>query len=308
MRLFLIQVIAFFSLQLLIATAALSLYDVDTGAYIAAAQDKQAHLAAIESPKIILLGGSSTAFGFDSAAISKAFDMPVANMGIQASLGLDYMLQEAEPSVGKGDIVILSLEYPLYASRSEAALTIYQLLEQNPAEIENFTIDAHLAKSLLDNAHLYVRHVLRSVVHEYVPWRQRDGGLRRDWHIEFGDVVKHRELPQRPFVVSHPAYYAVDGEVIERLREFAELCRSRGANLFIFHPAVAKDEAKPEANPYQAAFEEVEKSTDIAQLNQPKEMLYERKMFFDSAYHVNAAGLAKRTDLLIERLKQSLAH
>jgi len=227
-------------------------------------------------------------------------------MGIQASLGLDYILREAVDSIGKGDVVIASIEYPLYCTRAESALTIFQLWEQQPDELKRFTYDAHMAKTLLDEAHLYVRHVLRGFVAELIPARRPQGGLRRDWHNEFGDVVKHRQLPPRHFRPEKPGYYVVDSHAVERLKELDETCRRRGARLFVFHPAVARYDAAADANAFQPIYDAIERSTGIVQLNEPKEMMYDRNLFFDSSYHVNAEGLERRTSLLINRLKERL--
>lgn len=306
MKPFVSQLIAFWALQAAIGAAIFASYDIDRGAYIAAAQDKQARLESLGSPKVVLLGGSSTAFGFDSKKIQEALGMPVVNMGIQASLGVNYLLDESVDSIGKGDLVVVSLEYPLYYSRGEAALTIYQLLEQRPSDFSKFTYDYPMVKTLLDGGHLYVRHVLRSVVADLFPARRSEVGLRRDWHDETGDVVKHRQLPPRPFSPERPGYFVIDEQVIERLAALSELCDQRGARLFVFHPAVALAEESVDQAIYQPIYDSIKESTNVVQLNEPKEMAYDRKLFFDSSYHVNAEGLEKRTSLLIQRLKAAL--
>jgi hypothetical protein len=306
MRQFLKQLAAFWGLQLALGAAILAAYQVDRGAYMAANQDKQGRLAALGSPKIILVGGSSTAFGFDSRQIQDAFGKPVVNMGIQASLGLDYILREPVASIGKGDIVVASIEYELYAARAESALTIYQLLEQQPSEFKRFTYDPHLLKILLDEGHLYVRHVLRGVVAQFMPSRRDAGALRRSWHNKFGDVIEHRHLPPRPFIPSKPGYYVVDPGALQAITELAEICQERGARMFIFHPAVARYSDAADVNAYQPIYEAVKASTKVVQLNEPNEMMYDRSLFFDSSYHVNTEGIDKRTSLLISRLKEHL--
>jgi hypothetical protein len=183
---------------------------------------------------------------------------------------------------------------------------MFQLLEQRAGDFAKFTYDFQTVKTLLDGGHLYLRHVLRSVVAQLIPARRPEGGLRRDWHDEMGDVVRHRDLPARPFIPERPGYYEVDAKAIQRLADLAELCRQRGARLMIFHPAVARADDSVDSEAYQPIYDALERSTDIAQLNQPMEMMYERNLFFDSSYHLNAEGIEKRTAMLIERLKDAI--
>ena len=55
--------------------------------YNAALHDKIDRIEMIEEPKIVLIGNSNVAFGFDSEMIEEAFGMPVVNMGLHGALG-----------------------------------------------------------------------------------------------------------------------------------------------------------------------------------------------------------------------------
>ena len=64
-----------------------------------------------EGKRLILVGGSSVAFGIDSALLQQHFpDYQVVNFGMYAALGTTVMLELSEPYIREGDIVILMPE------------------------------------------------------------------------------------------------------------------------------------------------------------------------------------------------------
>ena len=72
--------------------------------------DKYHALYSAEGEKIVLIGGSSVAFGYDSEMLAKLFDRPVINFGLYAELGTKLMLDLAEDAIREGDIVLVAPE------------------------------------------------------------------------------------------------------------------------------------------------------------------------------------------------------
>ena len=72
--------------------------------------DKYDALYRAQGEKIVLIGGSSVAFGYDSETLSTLFDRPVINFGLYAALGTKLMLDLSEDAIGEGDIVLLAPE------------------------------------------------------------------------------------------------------------------------------------------------------------------------------------------------------
>ena len=61
-------------------------------------------LTSVEEPKVVVVGGSSVAFGLDSAALEEAVGRPVVNYGLYATLGTKYMIDTSKAGIGEGDI------------------------------------------------------------------------------------------------------------------------------------------------------------------------------------------------------------
>jgi hypothetical protein len=66
------------------------------------------------SPKLLLVGGSSTLFGLNAKEIQAQTGVRTINLGTHAGMGPDYLLYHARQVAKPGDTVLLVLEYELY--------------------------------------------------------------------------------------------------------------------------------------------------------------------------------------------------
>ena len=94
----------------MILPTAMALPDQYEETFYGALDDKFDRLVSIEEEKIVVIGGSSVAFGLDSAMMEKYTGMPVINFGLYAALGTKLMLDLSLPEIGEGDIVVLAPE------------------------------------------------------------------------------------------------------------------------------------------------------------------------------------------------------
>ena len=81
-----------------------------TDTFVGELNEKVERLNSIDEPKIVVVGGSSVAFGLDSALLEKYTGMPVVNFGLYAALGTKVMLDLSRGGIKEGDIVILAPE------------------------------------------------------------------------------------------------------------------------------------------------------------------------------------------------------
>jgi len=71
---------------------------------------KEAAARRTAGPRIILIGGSATHFGFSATELTKATGVPAVNLGVYAGVGVHYILARARRTLRSGDIAIVSLE------------------------------------------------------------------------------------------------------------------------------------------------------------------------------------------------------
>jgi len=67
----------------------------------------------IDGPRIFLIGGSGTHYGYSGADITRLTGLQTINFGIHAGLGMPYLLYRAKKVLRSGDFAVLIIEVPL---------------------------------------------------------------------------------------------------------------------------------------------------------------------------------------------------
>lgn len=280
--------------------------------FLAASIDKQNLLQREASPRIVFVGGSNLAFGIDSEDVRRRLGYRPVNMGLHANLGLEFMVNEAESGLRRGDVVVLSPEYELfgavYAGNGEI---LYTALEQHPGNIRFFSW--HDVRPLLDDG-----YVLASRIVEYdamclagakVPYDIHDPNnpYRRNGFDQHGDLIAHLSLPPKTLEalpVSLGINHAGLDRAIADINSFRDFCEERGVKIFYSYPLVSQPyfaQNKEAINHLAAALS---RELRVPILNTPEELWLPLDNFFDTHYHPNRTGREKRTALLIERLTE----
>lgn len=186
---FLLKFAAFALIQCGIALAFFTLEPPNE--YLSAIHDKEARLKATAgSPRLLLVGGSNVAFGFDSPALETEFPgYQVVNLGLMAGIGLDSMLAQAARCAQPGDVIVVAPEYDHLAAPFIGHPAI-DLIRVRPSAA--FDLSWGDWKLLGDSGLGYMNHVSGRV----------RNGLRRGTPVcyrrsafnEHGDVVAHEHL------------------------------------------------------------------------------------------------------------------
>jgi hypothetical protein len=78
--------------------------------FVGVLDEKVERLKSIEGEKLVVVGGSSVAFGLDSGLLEEYIGRPVVNFGLYAALGTKVMLDLSRAGISKGDVVIIAPE------------------------------------------------------------------------------------------------------------------------------------------------------------------------------------------------------
>lgn len=70
--------------------------------------------------RILIVAGSNALFGINSQKIELFWHRPTINLGVNAGLGLPYILYLAKKTAKPGDIILMPMEYALYLDSGEA--------------------------------------------------------------------------------------------------------------------------------------------------------------------------------------------
>jgi len=269
--------------------------------YDAALIDKVERVESIEEPKIVLLGNSNVAFGFDSALIEEKIGMPVVNMGLHAGAGNVFHEDMAKFNVCEGDIYVLchssfadSDNIPdtmAYWSSLENHYHLWRLIRGRdiPAAAKGFPV--YLKKSLALYASGTGNQEIAGVVHN------------RSSFNEYGDIGLYREgsLDNFTDTVAPPP---INDIMVSRINELNAWLTERGATLLVAGYPVGNGSLTVAPEEFMAFQEELERRLDCTVISNYVDYMFDYTYFWDSNLHLNTEGAKIRTEQLIADIRR----
>ena len=314
------QVRAFFSSLfqvVLLTTAMIALVFLvikpDPDHYFAGSRVQLELLTTIPSPRVILVGGSNVSFGIDAELMQRTLGIPVINDGLHAGLGV-APLRELLDYLRPGDIVIISLEYQLFANREVMDGDLAFLsdwIEYSPRRIQFLSRPWKQAPALY--ATMLQRKVNREV-NTYMFGGSLDEvrnvfiGTSYDKNGDFIGHLQQASTPRRKISFEPYPVSTVQEEIFIFLEQFHEIALGKGAEVYFEAPASRKSNCDTTGEGSLANFfKTFEERSSIPILTPLEEVCLPDKYFFDTAYHLNAEGRQLRTQRLIENWIQLTA-
>ncbi|MCA9793287.1 MAG: hypothetical protein KC910_15865 [Candidatus Eremiobacteraeota bacterium] len=306
------EVVLFLLLQLPLAGWVAYQYTPNEFAYFASVLDKTARLESLPSPKVVLVGGSNVAYGFDSELLEQRLGRPVVNMGIHAPFGLDYMLAEVESSLQPGDLVIVCPEYEVLASDLKPESLVW-ILELRPGNLAY--VPLRQWPGLLDGGLPYLGSVLRGFRRSPDERRLRAQSMpvvARSAFDAWGDVAQHRNWTP-PDPAAHLARIR-SGLLFEEgydthrlqaavatLKAFDQRYRARQAKMVLSLPPIPR--FLYQRHPDQiATVESALRSTGIPVITTAEEMTFPADQFYDTIYHLRGPAIEARSQKVVRGL------
>lgn len=326
MRRFVFQLLAFLLLQAALLAAVFSQHDVSRETnFLAATVEKHRRLRAVPPPRVLLVGGSSVALGFESDRMERELGRAVVNLGLAAGLGVEFMIAEMEPALKKGDIVVLSLEYDHFArgpmdGRSSGLgfdpTVLQQVLVFRPKGV--FALEpTHVRKMILDRGLAILGEISRrslaakiEIASATLDKAQSERGAFNAW----GDFVGHRGMPPRaaPETVDTGRMIAdvrgfPSATLLKTIGRFVKRCERQAIDVvFTFAPKPAGVMRRDGELALRLA-DALRQIPGLVQLDQPQDQTYPPEQFFDTANHLTAEGAEARTTQVIGSLRRFIA-
>lgn len=267
--------------------------------YNGALIDKVERLKSIEEPKIVLLGNSNVAFGFQSELIEKEFGMPVVNMGVHGGLGNMFHEEMARLNVTKGDIYVLC-----HTSYDDPSVIVDPVLAWTTVE-NNFELYEIFRKEdiwpMIKAYPIYLKKCLERYSQDYEmpPW---DTVYSRKAFNQYGDVGERTEsVFKTNSAIEVPK---ISKENIDRINDLAKWVEERGATLVVSAYPIAMGDKSPKAEEYIQFQRELEKVLECNLISDYTDYMYEYDCFLDTQHHLLSEPAADRTRQLICDLKE----
>lgn len=305
----LVIIIAPFASVIMYATLSAPVYDKT---YNAALLDKLNRLKSVEGRKIVVIGGSSVAFGLDSELMEEYMGLPVVNFGLYASLGSRLMLDLAEEHINEGDIVIFAPEM------DKQALSLYfsvsntlQAADGDFGILRN--VDSEHYSSLLGGIWDFARGKLKA---------RREGielgtlGIyRRDSFNAYCDISVSR--PQNVMngyfdtnnlpMLDKSCYGEELKEFVEYLREYKSRL-PKDAKMYLSFCPINKLSISDTLSTIDLADfgEYISEALGLVSISYLDDYVFDAGYFYDTNFHLNDAGAKLRTIRLARDLRLEL--
>lgn len=269
---------------------------------------KTDRLNSVEGKKIVIIGGSSVAFGVRSDLMEQELGINVVNFGLYANLGTKYMLDVAKDSINEGDIVIIAPE-----QNSQSLSTYYN------GEAVWYSADGNfglLNKVPWSDKDELFNSFLKFVSGKFGYWQSGkkpcpDGVYNVNSFNEYGDIEYERKynIMTDGYDAGTPISFNTDiisKDFISYLNEYNKDLTKKGASVyFAFSPMNSRavsDNSETILN-YTKMLEE---NLQCELLGNPETRIMDYEWFYDSNFHLNDSGSIVYTKLLVQDIKAVL--
>ncbi len=269
-----------------------------------------------EYNRIILVGGSNVAFGFNSEMLSDSLSCPVVNMGLHAGLGMKFILDNTSQYLHAGDILVVSPEYEQFfvgLPWGDYALTnlfyihptkYYSLLnwQQWNTIVENTPMLAQ-QRALLQKQN--IRNYLKSILYtNYQPSQYRSVYHYTSFN-GYGDVTKHWEWEKtyNPKEATKQIKLSTPEEAfVEYLFAKLDYLESQGIQV-IMYPSIGSESWYTTSWMNVAYVDSLLEENNYPYVCEPMELIYPDSLFYDTPQHLHKEGTDKRTLHLLDILQ-----
>ena len=282
--------------------------------------DKYERLRSIKDPKLVLVGGSSVAFGYDSRTLEEKTGYPTVNFGLYADLGTKLMMELAESEIRQGDVILLAPEL------DEQTLSLFF---NGLSTLKATDGDHRMLLSLDKSDREKVWGALWGFMGEKMGY-VRDGAPDPDGVYNAGNFnergdIDPAEFPRTENIMAGlydknktvtPVKEIYDTAFIDYVNDFTAKAKKKGATVYYtFCPvnrlSVVTDSAPegtedPLAYLSDALVAWLSEGLACEVLGSPKDMTMDEMYFYDSNVHLNDLGVPVHTARVADLLCQAL--
>ncbi len=269
---------------------------------------KEAYAKKIKENKVVIVSGSNSLFGFDSKKLQKSWGLPVVNGAVHAGLGLPYILYKSKSMLNEGDIVLLPLEYSFYQAEGKpsAVYSDYILSRDTPYFNRLSYVDRMIVMSSLG-----VKRLFQGIMYDFNGELMKTEGVYGVQNVNVhGDQINiesskmtkgefaalnglHADLITNPYISQ---------EFINHTNSYFEWAKEHGVCIIVMPPnhMFFKEYEGEMYTKFLSNIKGYYASRDIAFLGSPTAYMYDKEYYFNTSYHLNASGVQKRTNQVID--------
>ncbi|HCO67792.1 MAG TPA: hypothetical protein DIT04_08585 [Dysgonomonas sp.] len=265
---------------------------------------KQKLLQDTPAPRIIFIGGSNLTFGINSRMIKDSLGLNPINTGIQANVGLEYMLDSSIDNIRKSDIVVVVPEYSqLHGSLAygEDPL-LHAIMSGNRNDL--LKLSYHQWAAILPYIPKYAFSKLS--VYEYLDNPNKETVYRADAFNEYGDILERWPGDFKtvsPYTVREEKFNTY---ILKKLIYFRRQVEEKGASLYIGFPAYQKKSFDIIEDIIREEYDSL-RNNNFTLIGKPVDYIVDDSLLYDTPYHLTTDGVEWRTGLFLRQFSEYLS-
>lgn len=260
--------------------------------------------------RLILVGGSSVAFGVDADLLERTlarygYEYTVCPFGLYAAVGVSAMLELSQSQLREGDVVVLAIEPAGEALSGYFGASAFWKCTEEAPELLAAVGPAHRA-ALAGNYAGYLQE--RTAICSSGQFPQGEGAYAKSSFDENGNMIFYRagNVMALGWDTGAPvdlAAVSVSPDLARQVSRYCRTARERGAQVYLSFGPVNRSalEGDPEEGA-AAYFRACLDAFGCQAISDPNRYILDIGWFYDSNFHLNSAGAALRTCLLAEDL------
>ncbi|WP_036930175.1 hypothetical protein [Prevotella sp. 10(H)] len=257
------------------------------------------------SPRFIMIGGSNIGMGINSQMIKDSLQMNPINTGINAIIGLKFMLDRNQRYIKAGDVVVVIPEYSQFmgdfAYGNEDLLRM--IFDVSLSDIK--LLDSRQWDRIIDDIPNYIRTKLRISSYKYPPGSISPIYSNKAYN-QYGDAAAHwyEDVEKEREIILHPFDQEINLQIVDYILEFAKIVEAKGAKVYVSYPGLNESSYNVE---WTTKLDSIFRSKKLKVLGTPEEFIFPDSLIYDYPYHFVKEGVDLRTNELIEEYKKSIA-
>lgn len=268
--------------------------------------DMYERLRTAEGKKIILIGGSSLAFGVHVSFLENELeDYTICNFGLYGAIGTRAMLDLAEGEVKEGDIVVIAPEL------SEQTMSLYFSPKDMWRAVDS---DWKLLKGVhWENAasmvNTYSEYVSDKLELFFKGKKPQPSGVYAHYSFDQDcSMTFDRSCNIMPQMYDAQTMISFSPDLIKEefiayLNEFYQTCLCKGAQVYYNFCPVNRLAVLSRENEIEMFYIQLNEGLKFPILGNPSNYIFDEEWFYDSNFHMNTAGMVVYSKQLLEDLK-----
>ncbi|MDY7096641.1 MAG: hypothetical protein SXU28_00740 [Pseudomonadota bacterium] len=279
---------------------------VSTERYLAAAEDHVEMLRRSkgEKKRIVLLGGSGTAFSISAESLTQTLDRPVYNGGIQAGIGLRNLIDLYRPELDpQNDLIVLLPEPEMLAADTLHSQTWCDVLFLRK-DIGRLAKRPRCVPNVMWRTWQELEHHAKAT-------QNTDSVYRRSGFNARGDLVAHLSIESEAPDFSEYKLPTVSAQQLSTVTDHVRASLANDGFELLYVPAAMPQKGcDASRSPLAVLASELSASTSGAKERRTIDTApycLSDDLFFDGAGHLNAKGRAIHTANVAEAIRRHLA-